>query len=698
LSALILIVLAFVLKSGYCNQQDTIALNLATGNEKGVYFSVGKAIASANVQMPFLKINVLPSQGSRENLLLLSQNKASLCLAQSDIVNDAYQGLGMFRTKSSGIRAIASLYTEAVHILVRNPLHIRTIEDFKGKRICIGPEGGGTESNARAVLESAGITEAEVNLQHFAFDEAITAIKDGTVDIAFFTTGFPSEVVKTLMQDKAAQFYELNPDLLERLVSRCPSYVIINIPTTTYPNQTEDITTIGVPALLICRDDLSDGTGSALAQAAFLAQKMIHVSQGHADDVHPLLNGITIPINNGAKQYFVAKGFYRGQMYATLAIRYCIPLFILALLVLAVINIQRIRLFFYRREIARVLAALTLVWFFGSIVLYYVEHRINENYANILISFWSGLVNWINFGAKEPFTTAGKATSIIMTAFGLGGIAWLTGEIASIFVHKKLLGGKRMISKLEHHYVIINWNSKGPGIIDQLRNPEIEKRPILIITQSKDSPIPVKHEGNDIFHLFDYSIGEDILRKANVERAHSICVLAREDDSSADPETVLIILAIKKICNQIQVPIVAEIHDPDKAELARFVGGLGTGLVEIVSSKLVAQNLLAQVVVTPGLTNVYNDLLTFGENSMEIYGQKVPKQLVGKTFDDIVKLASEVRAKGIYLIPIAISRNGNAFVNPSTEAVGKFQENDVLFAICDSQKNLQSLFKVSNIG
>ena len=104
-----------------------------------------------------------------------------------------------------------------------------------------------------------------------------------------------------------------------------------------------------------------------------------------------------------------------------------------------------------------------------------------------------------------------------------------------------------------------------------------------------------------------------------------------------DPETVLIILAIKKICNQNQVPIVAEIHDPDKAELARFVGGLGTGQVEIVSSKLVAQNLLAQVVVTPGLTNVYNDLLTFGENSMEIYGQKVPKQFIGKTFDDIVK-------------------------------------------------------------
>ena len=214
-------------------------------------------------------------------------------------------------------------------------------------------------------------------------------------------------------------------------------------------------------------------------------------------------------------------------MYLKILMRFGLPVFIVALLILAIVNVKRIRLFFYRREIARVLAALSLVWFFGSIVLYYAEHRINENYANIFISFWSGLVNWISFGVKEPFTITGKVTSVIMTAFGLGGIAWLTGEIASIFVHRKLLGGKGMISKLENHYVIINWNSKGPGIIDQLRNPEVEKRPILIITQSKDSPIPAKHEGNDIYHLHDHSISEDILRRANVDRAHSICVLAR---------------------------------------------------------------------------------------------------------------------------------------------------------------------------
>ena len=34
-------------------------------------------------------------------------------------------------------------------------------------------------------------------------------------------------------------------------------------------------------------------------------------------------------------------------------------------------------------------------------MLYYSEHRINENYSNLLLAFWSGLINWINFELKN---------------------------------------------------------------------------------------------------------------------------------------------------------------------------------------------------------------------------------------------------------------------------------------------------------
>ncbi|MBI5123669.1 TAXI family TRAP transporter solute-binding subunit, partial [Candidatus Roizmanbacteria bacterium] len=155
---LYLLVFSFcVLRGTASYAEDSNILTLATGSEKGVYYAIGQGISDV-AKRSNIKINVISSRGSVENLSWLSQGKIQLCMAQSDTVYNAYNGLGLFKEKISNIRAIASLYTEAVHILIRNPLLIKKIGDFKGKRISIGPEGSGTESNATAILEAAGIT------------------------------------------------------------------------------------------------------------------------------------------------------------------------------------------------------------------------------------------------------------------------------------------------------------------------------------------------------------------------------------------------------------------------------------------------------------------------------------------------------------------------------------------------------------
>ncbi|MCJ7525115.1 MAG: TAXI family TRAP transporter solute-binding subunit, partial [Candidatus Aminicenantes bacterium] len=165
-------------------------LVFATGNKKGIYFSIGKTIAGTAGHMD-IKIEILESEGSRENLLWVAEGKAQLCIAQGDTVYSAFNGLFPFQKKISNIQAIASLHTEAVHILVRRGLYLSQIDKFRGKRISIGPEGSGTEANARALIEAAGIATNEINLFHLNFDEAIEAIEQGRIDIVFFTSGYP---------------------------------------------------------------------------------------------------------------------------------------------------------------------------------------------------------------------------------------------------------------------------------------------------------------------------------------------------------------------------------------------------------------------------------------------------------------------------------------------------------------------------
>jgi hypothetical protein len=686
---------AILLAIGTAHSETRDILILATGSEKGVYYALGQDIAEV-AKKSGLRIDVLSSQGSQENLYWLSENKAQLCIAQSDTVYNAYNGFGRFKEKITNLRAIASLYTEAVHILVRNPLYIRKIEDFKGKRISIGPEGSGTESNALAILEAAGITANEIQLLHLSFEDSIKAINENEVDIVFFTSGYPSDVVKIIMQNKGAYFFEPNPQILRRLIDTCPFFVVTTIPPGTYTNQSEGITTVGVAALLVSRNDLDNHLIYSITKLIFSDTYLTEAyhKRGFNITLNSAFKGVAIPVNDGAIQFYNEKGIYKKELYRKIITNYLLPALLISVLVTAIINFKKIKFFLKKREIARVLVALTLIWTLGSIILYYSEHKINENYSHLPLAFWSGLINWISFGSKEPFTYTGRITSITMMIMGIGGITWFTGTLASIFIYKKLMGGKRMIEKLENHYVIINWNDKGPGIIKQLHNPELERKPILVVTDQKESPFSLEYEYEDVLHIGG-TINEALLKKANVHRAHSIAILANDLDSSdaTDAKTILIILAIKKICEieKKQVPIIAEILEPQKVELAEYAGVLGNSLVEVVSSKYVAQNLLAQVIVTPGLTRIYDDLLTFGENINEIYSRKIPSKFIGKKTSEFFEWIIALKNKNIDIIPIAISRKEKIYVNPSNSDINFIDDGDILFAICDNENILKKI-------
>ena len=677
--------------------QSAGTITLATGSEKGVYYPLGQGIAEV-AKKSDIKINVLSSQGSVENLYWLSKGNVQLCIAQSDTVYNAYNGLGQFTEKITNIRAIASLYTEAVHMLIRNPLSIRKIEDFKGKRISIGPEGSGTESNTIAILEAAGITLNEIQILHLSPEDSIKAVTEGKVDIVFLTSGYPSEAVKLMMQNKGAYFFEPNPEILQRLADIYPFFVITAIPSGTYPNQDEDITTVGVAALLMGREDLDSHLVYALTNSIFSNKTVIanYHKKGRDIKLKSALKGIAIPLSDGSNQFYEEKGIYKKALYRKVIMTYVMPVLFAFLLVIAVIKFKKIKFFFKKREVARVLMVLFLIWVSGSMSLYYAEHKINDNYSTVFLAFWSTLINWINFGSKEPYTLVGRTTTTIMMILGVGGIAWLTGQIASIFVHKKLMGGKRMIEKLKEHYVIINWNNKGNGIIEQLCSPDVERKDILVVTDLKESPLPLKFEYDDVYHISSELINEALLRKANVHLAHSVVILANGSNGAetADAKSILVILSIRKICmdtGKRQVPIIAEILEPQKTKLAEYAGILGDSSIEIVSSQHVAQNLLSQVAANPGLTRIYEDLLTFGKNTNEIYSHRIQSRFIGKTVDELFKWIIDLRSRNNNIIPIAISRDGKNYINPSGKDISEIKEGDILFAICDSKADLKKL-------
>ena len=664
---------------------DETNLVLATGSERGVYYGLGTNIAES-AKRSNLTIKVLPTEGSRENLLLLSKGTAQLCIAQSDMVHEALTGTGVFAEPLTNIQAIASLHTEVVHIMVRNPLHLTHIHDLRGKRIAVGPNGGGTESNARLILESAGISAREVDLLNMRFDEAITAIAKNQIDVVFFTSGYPMNAAMTILQEDRATLLALPPELLERLADANPHFRITYIPAGTYPNQNESVTTLGVPAILLTSSDVNSNIVYAVTKSLF-----------SSSSYNPLAarKGISFPVSPGANRYYEEVGVYRKQHLQKIEVQWIVPTLAMVVVLVLIFKFKIVGRFFSMKDIPRVILTLVAIWLIGTTVMYYAERKVNDYYGTPLVAAWSALMNWINFGSKEPFTSTGRATSITMTVLGFGGIVWLMAEAASIFIKKNLPGGINMNNK---HYVIINWNDKGAGIVEQLRNPELPKSHILVITRDKPGQqrsIP-QHYG--IVHKSAEAITEGLLKNADLNLAKSVIILAddKENAETTDAENVLIILTAKRLCSSSKdpIPIIAEILDPQRADLAQCAGLLDDGQVEIVSTQRLGQNLLAQVAVTPGLTKIYEDLLTFGANTNEIYSTRLPDSLCGKSIDDLFLALFKLRQKNSQIIPIAISRQKKILLNPSSSKNGSIEKDDILFAICDNSGELKALDKL----
>jgi hypothetical protein len=679
--------------SGHATAQSTppiapATLTLATGDEKGVYYRLGQEIAA--VLQPYgINIRVIPSAGSLDNLAMLASNQVQLCLAQADAANDITTGLGSFGQRCRDIRALAPLYTETVHILIRNPIRMRRLQDLQGKRISVGPSGGGTELNARALLEAAGIVGEDAVISNLGLDAAAQALSRRELDAAFVTMGYPVPAIQELMQSRCVSLFEPDRETLARLIDTHPEFVLTSIPAGTYANQNSSIDTLGVPALLLTCVDLDASSAERITRAVsahlpeILKRLNIKADKKNAAD---RLTRIQIPVHPGAAEYYAELGKSLKSRVTRLLNRAGIPLLLILVLVWAYRKSASLSRFFGRHPAARALVLLFCVLFAGSVVMYFAERRLNDNYATYPLAVWSTFVNWISFGQKEPVSTAGRINSTAMTLLGMGGISWLVGEIAAFLIRHRNKE-TNMCKGMQDHFVIINWNEFGPAVIEKLQAMKKElgsKASVVVI-----APSATTVSANAV-RLPTDPLSSSLVEDANMQCARSVIILSEAglEPAVADARNVLIVMNLARLLpkNAEGLPHIAvEIQD---AKTAPLLSG-GDLNVEVVSVQSVATDLIVQAAGTPGLTRIYEDLLTNGKNSSEIYSTPLSAHWSGKTFAALCEEGAALRNNNINVLPLAISRSGAIHVNPSSNEIGKLMPGDVLFAVCDELKDIR---------
>ncbi|MCR4431665.1 MAG: TAXI family TRAP transporter solute-binding subunit [Tepidanaerobacteraceae bacterium] len=286
-------------------------LNLATGGTAGTYYPLGAALAEIwNGNIKGVNATAQSTGASVANVNLLKDGKADVIFVQNDIAYYAANGTEMFKDqKYDAIRGLATLYPETIQIVTLENKPINTVEDLKGKKVAVGAAGSGAEANARQILAAAGITYNDINAQYLSFAEAAQNLKDGNIDAAFVTAGFPTAAVQDIAAQHKVKLITIEDTFADKLISQYPFYTKTVVPANTYNGQTEDVKTVSVMSMLAVSSKMSDDMAYNLVKtmyehldrisAAHAAGKMIKPGTGQ--------EGMSIALHPGAEKYFKEK-------------------------------------------------------------------------------------------------------------------------------------------------------------------------------------------------------------------------------------------------------------------------------------------------------------------------------------------------------------------------------------------------------
>ena len=275
----------------------------------GMYQAFGDAFAKlAEEGEGTDPIEVRTTAGSAANIRLLSEDYVQMAIAQADMAEDAYAGTGVFADGETytNFSAVAGLYTEACQVAVRADSEIVSIEDLQGKTVSIGEEESGTEQNARQILEAYGLGDRLVEMKYFTYTEAADALQKGEIDAMFCTAGVQTTVLEELTRQCEIRFLNVDGEGAGRLLSAYPAYETYVIPADTYYGQTEEVSTVGVKALLLASDKLSAKTVKQITGLLFgNSQKLQYaLPLDLVLDESSSTDRISIPFHPGAADYY----------------------------------------------------------------------------------------------------------------------------------------------------------------------------------------------------------------------------------------------------------------------------------------------------------------------------------------------------------------------------------------------------------
>ncbi|MSU88614.1 TAXI family TRAP transporter solute-binding subunit [Rhodobacteraceae bacterium 2CG4] len=279
-------------------------LRIGTASLGGAFYPVGQAISNlVNKHADGLTMVPVVTQGGTENPRLIGNGEVDVAIGNANTSFYAFKGQEPY-ADAIDLRALGTLHSSILHIATLAGSDIQSIPDLKGKRVAVGPAGGGTINLLRNVLEAYDMEFSDIEPSFLSYSDGFSQLADGSVDASIALAGYPTAAVIQTSTTNDLAFVPIDADAMKRILEAHSYYSAIDVPEGTYASEIEG-QALGTRNILIVRADMSDERAYALTAAVygnleeFGAENAI-AKQIVAEDAY----GIAVPLHPGAKKFF----------------------------------------------------------------------------------------------------------------------------------------------------------------------------------------------------------------------------------------------------------------------------------------------------------------------------------------------------------------------------------------------------------
>jgi len=291
---------------------------ITAGLQRGVYYSWAQALArETHAAYPGLKVEVLGSSGSLDNVERVARGVADVGLSTEDVTEDPTASTGFSTTAATpgatatpepvdrgGLVALARVYDDYVHVVVRDDGPVHTLADLQGRPVAVGQPGSGV-----AVVAARVLAEARVTVQPEPGDlvSATQALASRQVDAVFWSGGLPTTAVSDLARRVRLRLLPLD-GISSRMREKYGfAYRPAQIPAGSY-GLSAPVSTLASPNLLVARPDLDPAIVTALLDTMFRRRDAIAaaVPPANALDRRTAIASGSLPLHPAAAAYYRA--------------------------------------------------------------------------------------------------------------------------------------------------------------------------------------------------------------------------------------------------------------------------------------------------------------------------------------------------------------------------------------------------------